>query len=241
MALSAVGLAGCPGNSGTETDTSTETDTEPGTDTSPTPTPTTTGTDEPGTQSWSSKFDSSLGRDGNEFVVDGEPVYLNGTTNLALTQPSESSTEQVDAMFDSLSGMGVNVLRTSAFGSGSDERRQPEAGSFNEDAFELLDYVVAKANQHGVRLILSLTSWDDDFGGIPQYAEWAGTDGPEAFYANDEAQTRYRDFVETLLKRTNSYTGVQYREDPAIAVWELADKAQLPAEEAGENVETLHE
>jgi mannan endo-1,4-beta-mannosidase len=219
-------LAGCPADSGDDetmvpTTGSTDADTPGGTATA---TATETATPAP-----ESVFDAFVETDGTEFVVDGEPAYYTGTSNLGLAQP-DTGPADVDAFFAAVSEMGVDLVRTGAFGAGADQRLQPAPGEFNETAFESLDRVVASAGQHGVRLVCPLTSYENDYGGIPQYAEWAGTD-ETGFYGSSDANERYREFVETLLTRENTVTGLEYRKDPTIAVWELADRAVLPGDE----------
>ena len=147
-------------------------------------------------------------RDGTNFVVGGDPVYFTGSSNLGLTQPETGSIEAVGEFFATMSELGFDLVRTSAFGSGTPDRLQPSPGEYNEEAFEYLDQVIAEAGKHDVRLALPLTSGDSEFGGIPQYAAWAGIE-ESAFYTNEEAQERYRSFVETVLTRQNTVTGVE--------------------------------
>jgi mannan endo-1,4-beta-mannosidase len=44
------------------------------------------------------------------------------------------------------------------------------------------------------------------------------------FYACAECQTWYRDHIQMIVNRTNPYTGLKYRDDPAIFAWELANE-----------------
>jgi mannan endo-1,4-beta-mannosidase len=230
IVVSAAGLAGCPdgGTDAGSNNTDRATTSTPGTGTE-------SGTETATQAAKSGQFSSFVERDGSELVVDGEPTYFNGAANLALTQPAETSREQVDAQLQAMAEMDINVLRTAAFGSGTEDSLQPEPGTFNEAAFEHLDYVVAKAAEHGIRLILPLTSYHDDFGGIPQYVEWVGAENEADFYLNDEAQRLYRDFVGKLLKRENTVSGVTYRNDPAIAIWELADRPRVNVADTDKN------
>jgi mannan endo-1,4-beta-mannosidase len=48
------------------------------------------------------------------------------------------------------------------------------------------------------------------------------------FYSNERAEELYRDFVYFIIHRVNSYTGVAYRDDPAIMSWELANEPRGP-------------
>ena len=43
----------------------------------------------------------------------------------------------------------------------------------------------------------------------------------ELFYTDSRVQQAYKNYVYMLLTRTNTYTGVQYRNDPTIFSFEL--------------------
>jgi mannan endo-1,4-beta-mannosidase len=227
------GLAGCSGDGGSEvTDTATATGT-------PTATATQTETESAGGLARNeneadefeykfdgeSQFDSFVETDGAGFVVDGEPVYFNGTNNYTLVDPNSSHAGTIDTRLKLYEELGINVVRTWAFCEGQGGRcYQPEAGEYNEAAFEHLDYLIAKAGQHGIRLVLSFTDYWDHYGGMPKYAEWAGLEKTSEFYTSDEAQQLYRDYVEYVLTRENTFTGREYRNEPAILAWELANE-----------------
>jgi mannan endo-1,4-beta-mannosidase len=44
------------------------------------------------------------------------------------------------------------------------------------------------------------------------------------FYTCKECQVWYRDHIQTIINHANPYTGLQYRDDPAIFAWELANE-----------------
>ena len=43
----------------------------------------------------------------------------------------------------------------------------------------------------------------------------------ELFYTNSACQQAYKNYISMLLQRTNTYTGVQYKNDPTIFSFEL--------------------
>jgi len=69
--------------------------------------------------------------------------------------------------------MGLTVCRTWAFNDGTFNALQLSPGHFDERVFQALDYVIAEARQHGIRLLLSLVNNWHDFGGKAQYIKWA--------------------------------------------------------------------
>ncbi|WP_164471766.1 glycoside hydrolase 5 family protein [Halosimplex salinum] len=172
-------------------------------------------------------FDHFVETDGSDFVVDGEPAYFSGGNHPQVSRHDGgvSADELLSTWSDLVSGL--NVMRVPAFGEGEDNYLQPAPGLFNEAAFELLDRVVYQFGRHGVRLVMPLANYWDWNGGIPQYLEWI--DGAEKadFYTDEESIEWFRGFVETLLERENTVTGVKYKNDPTIMLWELANEPRV--------------
>ena len=57
---------------------------------------------------------------------------------------------------------------------------------------------------------------------MPPLLQIVGTGYPkEMFYTDSRVKQAYRNYVHMLLTRTNTYTGVQYRDDPTIFSIEL--------------------
>ncbi|WP_313690802.1 glycoside hydrolase 5 family protein [Halorarum halobium] len=179
-------------------------------------------------------------RDGTEFVVDGERYVFSGVANCCLAE-GYTSKSRVDDVLESASTLNADAIRFkigSAGGEsncaesvdGCDLSFQPEPGTFDESAFRHLDYIVAEAGRRGIRVILPLV---DNWGatGMNQYVDWVEDAGEHAdFYALDRAQELYRGFIEHLLTRTNTITGREYRGDPTILLWELANEPRVQAD-----------
>ncbi|RKY95161.1 MAG: hypothetical protein DRQ13_07425, partial [Ignavibacteriae bacterium] len=83
----------------------------------------------------------------------------------------------VEDVFQSAKSIGVNVIRTWAFyesfsfSNPSVIRKSPY--EIQEPGLIALDYVLNKARENGIYLILTLSNNYSAFGGIPQYLEWA--------------------------------------------------------------------
>jgi mannan endo-1,4-beta-mannosidase len=173
-------------------------------------------------------IDAFVDVDGTRLTVDGERFRFFGGNHPQLRGQDR---EAVDDWFEQWTAIApeINTLRATAWGTGRDNSGvpplQPDPGEYNEDAFERLDYLVARAGEAGVRLVLALTNYWDWQGGIPQYVEWADDAETKAdFYASEQCQRWYPDHVETVLTRENTVTGVEYRNDPAIAMWQLGNE-----------------
>ncbi|MFB6151640.1 MAG: cellulase family glycosylhydrolase [Haloarculaceae archaeon] len=173
------------------------------------------------------EIDAFVETEGTDLVVDGERFRVFGGNH---PQLRDLSAESVDAWFDDWLSVApeINTLRATAFGtaeSGGTSPLMPAPGEWNEAAFERLDYLVARAGEAGVRLVLPLTNYWDWQGGIPQYVEWADDASEKAdFYTSERCQTWYREHVERVLTRENTVTGVEYREDPTIMLWQLSNE-----------------
>ena len=179
--------------------------------------------------------------DGSAFELDGEPFSLAGANNYYLGFASDA---MVGPVFDLAAQMGLNVLRTWAFvDCGAAEPGSMPANAkdgvffhywnsttgrpdFNDGpkGLERLDRTIALAEQYGIRLILPLVNYWDDFGGVKQYLDWFGLSGRDQFYRNSDVKQAYRDYVEHLLLRVNTRTGRRYADEPAILAWELANE-----------------
>lgn len=173
---------------------------------------------------------------GTAFELNGVPFPVNGANNYYASFRSE---KMVAAVFDLCRDAGFNVLRTWAFY----DTPQPEPwvwfqcgpGRFNDGAngLELLDRCVAMAGERGVKLILPLVNHWDDFGGMNMYAKWLGLSKREDFYTDTRAKDAYRAWVEHVLLRVNTRSGRQYRDEPAVMAWELANEPRCDGDRSG--------
>lgn len=138
--------------------------------------------------------------------------------------------------------MGGNVTRTYTIPvyNGSNESTAYVTGvdsdgqvTFNEDALIELDHLLDAANRHGVRLIIPLVDHWHWIGGMDGYVAMAGVEinttsslDPNAwqFYTNADARAYFKQMITHLMDRTNTITGVKYKDDPAILCWETGNE-----------------
>ena len=181
-------------------------------------------------------------RNGTSFDLAGQQFRFGGTNNYYLHYKSQL---MVDDVFNDAVAMNFRVIRAwtslecggdrpnSAGGcsQGTDLWMQRWSNTVNNPVYntganglQKLDYMLAKANQLGVKLILPLVNNWRDFGGMDQYVTWYGLQFHDQFYTDARIRGDYRDWVSTLVNRTNTITGVQYKNDPAIFSWELANE-----------------
>ncbi|KAH7864539.1 hypothetical protein Vadar_030726 [Vaccinium darrowii] len=112
---------------------------------------------------------------GTHFVMNGRRLYLNGFNAYWLMNMAvdPSTRLKVTTTFQQASKEGMNIARTWAFSDGGYRSLQSSPGSYNEDVFKGLDFVVTEAREYGVYLILTLVNNWDDYGGKKQYVQWA--------------------------------------------------------------------
>lgn len=185
---------------------------------------------------------------GPELRLHGEIFRFAGTNNYYLMYKSQF---MVDDVLETAAANNFRVVRTWGWldignqdGSNSIHGKQEgiyfqywdgSAPAYNDgpDGLEHLDYVVYKAGQEGLKLVIPLTNNWQDFGGIDQYVRWRETQlGPESgrsfyhsdFYSDPVIRQWYKDWIAHLLNRTNIYTGLKYKDDPTIMTWELGNE-----------------
>ncbi|KAJ4817614.1 hypothetical protein LUZ62_030180 [Rhynchospora pubera] len=177
---------------------------------------------------------------GTHFVVNRRPFYTNGFNAYWLmhmaSDPSDRS--KVSDTFEEASRLGVNVIRTWAFSDGGNRPLQVSPGSYNEQMFKGLDFVISEVKKHGIYLILSLVNNWEGFGGKKQYVQWARDKGhylnsDDDFFTDDIVKQYYKDHIKAVLTRVNSITGLMYKDDPSIFAWELINEPRCQNDLSG--------
>ncbi len=182
----------------------------------------------------SAKPSGFVTRSRSRLVLNGKPFRFAGANldnvNLASNRYSLviSITGKIDAYypshwaiddaFETLHKMGGTVARVYSAGTqGSPLAIEPELGVFNEDALKQLDYIVKSAGDHGIRLDLCLVSQQDYYvGGRDVFSHWRNG----ANFFEEPVVSDFEQFIHKVLTRVNSYTGVAYKDEPAILGWE---------------------
>ncbi len=181
-------------------------------------------------------------RNGAAFDLGGQPFRFGGTNNYYLHYKAQA---MVDDVFADAAAMNLKVIRAwSSLECGGDKPNSAGGCSQGTDLWTQrwsnaaggpvvntgaggllkLDHMLAKANEYGVKLILPLVNNWQDFGGMDQYVTWYGLQFHDQFYTDARIKQDYQDWISTVLNRTNTITGVQYKNDPAIFSWELANE-----------------
>lgn len=180
------------------------------------------------------------------FITRSADRLMNGNKELrfisanAPTLLTSNSWEQED-LIKTIAQMGGQVVRTYTFSVNDSTKADDTAtgnyilgkGNYNEYAFRKMDNVLALCHKYGVRVIIPFIDPYGYNGGIPAFNDLFGKkiegDGslvPNAarFFSDSEIKAEFFDFVEYVLNRKNSITGVYYKDDPAILAWESGNE-----------------
>ncbi len=206
---------------------------------------------------------------GTQFMVDGSTFYYAGTNNYYVNFKPQYDVDQVmedaaamglkvirtwghlDAgvITDEVNDDGYTVFTGSVDGPGEkegiyyqyfDENLGRPVVNEGKNGLEKLDYVLYKAEQEGLRVLITFTNNWEAFGGMAQYVKWAqlageNVNGHDDFYTNETIKGWYKDYIETLLNHENVYTGEKYKDDPNVFSWELANEPRCESDAGCEN------
>jgi mannan endo-1,4-beta-mannosidase len=143
----------------------------------------------------------------------------------------------VDEVFAGYARKGVKVVRLWGFacegsrGHSIQPALMTKSGlattpvQLNEEGFERLDYVIAAAGTHGVKLILPLVNFEHEYCGMEWWVEnTVGSMNKHLFYTDPKVWEKFTSYVEQVLERKNPYTQRAYKDDPAIMAIEVANE-----------------
>jgi len=100
-------------------------------------------------------------------------------------------------------------------------------GEFNEEAFRALDHCLALAQKHGIRLIIPFVNNFQWWGGVAEYAAFRNK-AREDFWTDAQCIADFKQTVAFVINRTNTVTGVPYKEDKTILAWETGNETRCP-------------
>jgi mannan endo-1,4-beta-mannosidase len=178
-------------------------------------------------------------RHGSQLKLDDKQFRFAGTNNYYLMYKSKL---MVDDVFADASTAGFTVLRTWGWlDIGNQDGSNSVAGkadgvyfqywdgakpAYNDgaDGLQRLDYVLYRARQAGIKLVIPFTNNWRDFGGMDQYVRWAGGQFHDDFYTNPTIRGWYQSWIAHVLNRTNTLTGIKYKDDPTVMTWELGNE-----------------
>jgi hypothetical protein len=142
---------------------------------------------------------------------------------------------EINDALESVRQMGGNVIRiyTLSLKRTDDDPNIPRhvigPAKFNDEAYKSLDMALAIANQKGIRIIFPFIDNWKWWGGVEACAAFRGKKWAD-FWTDPELFEDYKAIVNSVVNRTNSVTGVKYRDDKAIFAWETGNELNSPPE-----------
>ncbi len=200
--------------------------------------------------------DEFIRREGTQFVLDGRPFYVTGANTHYLGWGTDDEVDRLlddaAAMNFNVIRTFISVVRGSldsskptiwqwdrVDNSGNlgmngvyflywDSKTNAMAWNDGPDGLQRIDQLIAKAKKRNIRLLFSLLDFYDYTGGSQQMSAWYGsTDRYSFFFWNERTRTDYKAWVRHVLERTNTITGIAYKDDPTIFGWDLMNEPQF--------------
>ncbi len=169
---------------------------------------------------------------GTQFFDGDKPYKYVGTNCYYLRYTKDKSV--VDYVMREASRMGFKVIRVGSNGEAVDEK-EASAGDplrylrigpdkFNEKAYKGLDYVIDSARRNNMRVILHFSDNWEYYGGLKVYAKWAGLEDKNAVFTNELCRKYFKQTIDALVKRKNTYSKIDYKDDPTIFAYDLSNE-----------------
>ncbi len=184
--------------------------------------------------------DSFVQVNNSNFVLDGNVMRFAGTNAYYLPNYEKLNPAVVDRAMNIFQDTGITVIRMWGFYDGydcgysqhdsSENVIQTSPGVYSESALVDLDNVIAKGKERGIGFIIPFVNYWDELGGICQYNTWAGASNPSTnmafFLSNSDTQQWFKDYIDMLLNRVNTVTGIAYKDEPAIVAWQIMNEGR---------------
>ena len=150
-----------------------------------------------------------------------------GTNSYALMLESQAVVVQVLATAAANHFTAVRMWGFDDVASNSGFYLQSFAGGtpqYNDSALANVDYAIDKAGQLGLKLIVTLANNWTDYGGMDQYVSARGLQYHDQFYTDSTIRQWYKNWVAHVLNHVNTISGIAYKSDPTIMIWELSNE-----------------
>lgn len=154
-----------------------------------------------------------------------KPVRFYGN-NLCFTA-NYPDKENADKLADAFAAAGYNIMRIHHYDEPIIDKSSPGRLGFDPDKLDKLDYLVAAMKKRGIYittdLYVSRVLADD---AVEKDIGWdkSMTVNKAAFFVSRKAVENWQTFSKTLLNHVNPYTGLAWKDDPAIVSISLVNE-----------------
>lgn len=173
--------------------------------------------------SWVEREGGQLVLEGKPFPVVGANAHWLGLYKGANAYPTRA---EIDDVMATARRMGATVIRSHTLGisTGCPKCIKPKRGVWNDKGFTAIDYAIASARKHQLRLIVPLTdNWHYYHGGKHDFTDWRKV--PEdAFFTNSTVIGDFKKYITHVLRHVNPHTGLALKDDPTIMAWETGNE-----------------
>jgi hypothetical protein len=114
-------------------------------------------------------------------------------------------------------------------------------GNWSEEMYNATDWLIYEAGKRDIRIAFVFVNNWKEYGGMRWYVQQSPTTNKtyenvtddsnnnfwlfhDQFYSDANAKQYFKDFINHTLWRNNTYTGRYYKDEPAIAMWILANE-----------------
>ncbi|KAI8465444.1 MAG: glycoside hydrolase superfamily [Monoraphidium minutum] len=176
-------------------------------------------------------------RRGAQLFLDGQPFYFVGMNSYWFIDfyDKDWGRERIEETLDTAQLLGINVIRTWAFNDGLPKRR------FVYDTRQLagldwllagLDWLVYAAKRRGIKLLLTIGNLWPAYKGPEEFLAMATGSAVSKdvldFYGDPRASALFKHHIWVMASRVNPYTGMAYRDEPAVFGWSLFNEPRCP-------------
>ena len=191
---------------------------------------------------------------GTQFIKNGKPYYYVGTNFWAAmnlgTANLSTNRERLIRELDNLKILGINNLRIMALTESPNTEpyrivpANNNNGILDEDILIGLDFLLIEMKKRNMVAVVCLSNFWPWSGGFAQYQQWVGDikkidypmDTTKAenwdwyskitaqFYSSNKAMNLFKNSIEKIINRKNTFTKELYKNDATIMSWELCNE-----------------
>lgn len=168
-----------------------------------------------------------VARSGGHLSLGQRPFYAIGVNSYFLQNlTADGDTNHLTELLQIDKGLGVTAVRTWGFFDSPDSTNpaviQFAPGRFSETGLRALDYVIAKAREFSLRLIIPLVNNWEDYGGMNQYVQWYANLHPSVANTVRSVSTKVVSGINGRRYRfrvSGSFTHDDFYRNPTIKQW----------------------
>lgn len=194
----------------------------------------------------------------NRLMLNGKPYFYVGANiwygAYLGADAAYGNRPRLARELDRLKALGITNLRVlasselSPLNNSLDPAFSDKGNKYNDTLLGGLDYLLAEMASRDMKAVLYLTNFWEWSGGITTYQYYLTgkyinmndpahpwpefADQSSQFYKSKEAIKLYHAYVTMILGRTNSITGVAYKDDSTIMAWQLCNEPRPAGDNA---------